>query len=380
MANHELIILDDIFPYLLSSFRIAEFNAVLKYFASAVVFTSGKKYRILGKKRSFNDVFSEYKKSYPEHAHQIFRYHPKRNVSARLCYLMFLNNADFFLDYLSTFSIPFVLELYPGGGFRLGEEESDRKLMRVTSSPLLLKVIATQRVTFNYLLNKRFCTPDQVEFVYGGVLPVERLPFKFEQKRFYSSDKDWLNICFVAHKYMSQGRDKGYDVFINVAHILAPIAPDVHFHVVGPFDAEDVDISDIKTRLTFHGSHSTDFFPDFYAGMDLILSPNAPHILSPGAFDGFPTGACVEAGLCGVAVFACDELGLNPFINGEELVIIPRNATSIADIIMKYRNEPELLYRIARNGQRRFCEAFSAECQVAPRIRILESLLAREIC
>lgn len=293
---------------------------------------------------------------------------------------MFLNNADFFLDYLSAFSIPFVLELYPGGGFRLGEEESDRKLKRVTSSPLLRKVIATQKVTFEYLLDKRFCTPDQVEFVYGGVLPAERLPFKLEQKRYFPSCKDRLDICFVAHKYMSQGRDKGYDVFIDVAHILAPIAPDVHFHVVGPFDEEDIDVAGIKTRLTFHGSHPTDFFPDFYSGMDLILSPNAPHILSPGAFDGFPTGACVEAALCGVAVFACDELGLNPFINGEELVIIPRNATSIADIVMKYRNDPELLYRIALNGQRRFCEAFSAESQMDPRIRILESVLDRERC
>ena len=76
-------------------------------------------------------------------------------------------------------------------------------------------------------------------------------------------------------------------------------------------------------QVKFYGAQRTEFFPSFYSQMDLILAPNIPFTLLPGAFDGFPPGGCIEAGLSGVAVFCTDVLNQNiAFKDGEELVIV----------------------------------------------------------
>ena len=108
---------------------------------------------------------------------------------------------------------------------------------------------------------------------------------------------------------MPRGVDKGYDRFIATARILRGRHPEVRFHVVGNFTEEDVEITDLHDCITFYGHRFTPFFPDFTRRMDIILSPNIPFMFKPGAFDGFPTGCCIEAALCGTAVFASDELG-----------------------------------------------------------------------
>ena len=71
------------------------------------------------------------------------------------------------MDYLERARIPFVFELYPGGGFRLDEANSDAHLERVVSSPMFRKVIVTQNVTRDYLLRKKFCRKDEIEFIFG---------------------------------------------------------------------------------------------------------------------------------------------------------------------------------------------------------------------
>lgn len=373
--NHDIIILDDIFPLLLSSFRVTEFNAILQRFERAAVYSSGSNFKALGGKRIFADVHSEYASLYSDYSQRVHRFHHQQDVKAQLCYIMFLNNVSFFYDFLLKYNIAYVLELYPGGGFLLNDKGSDLKLKTVLSSPLLRKVIVTQKATYDYLVVKQFCTPEKIEFIFGVVLPCDLLTGTPRPKRYFPQNKSRMDICFVAHKYMEKGRDKGYDVFIEVAHILADSVHNVFFHVVGPYDEKDIDITKLKHHLTFYGSRTTEFFPEFYAGMDIILSPNAPDVLNPGAFDGFPTGACVEAGLCGSAVFACDELGLNPFVDGEELVIIPRDPRSIAEMITRYLQAPELLYKVSQRGRNRFSEVFSMESQMAPRIKVLENVL-----
>jgi len=374
--KHELVVIDDIFPLKLSPFRLVEYSHILANIPGSAVYSSGKSFFVLGDNKSFKQVHEEYSQSNPDAAQRVFEFNKSTKISAHLCYVTFLNNAHDNLKYLRSLGIPFVLELYPGGGFKLNDKRSDKRLKRVTNSPLFKKVIVTQEVTSKYLINKGFCLPEQIEFVFGGVFPAEQLTKELRPKRYFPRDKEHLDICFVAHKYMERGRDKGYDVFIEVAHMLAKLLSEVSFHVVGPFDATDIDISLIENRITFHGSRTTDFFPTFYAGMDIILSPNAPDILSPGAFDGFPTGACIEAALCGTVIFACDLMELNPFRDGEEIVIIPRDPSEICRMILEYAEKPELLYQIARNSQNRFQETFSIEKQMAPRLQILKQLLS----
>jgi len=101
-------------------------------------------------------------------------------------------------------------------------------------------------------------------------------------------------------------------------------------------------------------------------------------VLSKEAFDGFPTGSCVEAGLRKVAVFCTDELKLNNyFIDNEEIVIIPHDADRIVRMIEAFYKKPAKLRSIAEKGAAKMREVDSCERQMLPRIKLLESEMCK---
>jgi glycosyltransferase involved in cell wall biosynthesis len=371
----DLAIFDDSFPHLLSAFRIAEFNTYLAEFPATEVHTTCVTCGMEG--ATYGDVAEDYMALFPEYAGRVVQYDPRRIVRARMAYMIFAHNAAFFLDAINRNRLPFVYTLYPGGGMQLNTSEGDTRLSRVMSSPWFRKVIVTQRVTHDYLLERKFCRPDQMEFVYGGVVPSDRIARTPPPRLKHRKTKATFDVCFVSNKYMARGVDKGYDVFIEVAKSLARTAGDIRFHVIGPFDGLDIDVSRIADRIRFYGFQRTDFFPAFYAGMDVILSPNVPFVLGPGYFDGFPTGCCIEAGMCGVAVLCTDELGLNvAFKDGEEIVIVPRNVEAICGRVLAFYRDEAALDEMSRKTQVAFRRVFDLSNQMAPRIRLLRVVLA----
>jgi hypothetical protein len=381
--SHELVILDDIFPHSLSAFRIAEYNAYLEAFPTTRVYSTASVFSLIGEKRDLAAVIEEYEGIYPHLQHRVFPYPPEINWNGKLIYSVFLNNIFSSLDLVEKYHVPFMFTLYPGGGFRLNEYESDTKLQQVCQSPYFQKVIVTQQVTYDYLIQKKFCTADQIQLIYGVVLPIDRLQQQPFPKQQWGVDKVTFDLCFVAHKYTEQGFDKGFDTFIKVALLLSQKQP-IHFHVVGNFslqdiDKMDVDISELDGKLHFYGQRTTDFFPEFYAGMDIILSPNRAFVLAPGAFDGFPTGACVEAGLCGVGMFCRDPLNLNIALKEqEEVVILPEADEAIATLILSYYRHPTALYQLAQNGRAALSQIFSLENQIQPRIKLISQVDQRD--
>lgn len=368
----DLIILDNIFPHLLSAFRVAEFNAYLAAYKNAFVYSTGAAFPAIGETRSFREVCDEYERYYPELSGRAVKFDRTIRIEARLIYFVFLQNAYAFMDTLRHSGTPFVFTLYPGGGFLVDQPQTDETLRRVCSLPNLRKIITTQKLSHQYLIERQFLDPERVEFIYGGVFPSSRLAQAAVTRKFYRQDKQTLDICFVAFKYMARGVDKGYDVFVEVARKLSRAHDDIVFHVVGSFDESDIDVSELQGRIKFYGLKTTDFFPQFYAGMDMILAPNVPFVLIPGAFDGFPTGGCIEAGLCGVAVFCTDVLNQNvAFKEGEEIVIVPRDADEICELINTYYQDYERLVRLARRGQEAFTKIFAIETQLEKRLGIL---------
>jgi len=266
----DLAVFDDLFPHPLSAFRLAEYNAYLARFSSCRVYSTGSTLPAISKNQTLNEVLDEYAGNFPR-----------------------------FKDRVS---------LYPGGGLQLRNQECDEILKRVCSSKNFRKVITTQKVTRDYLLQNGIGAAEDIEFIYGGAFPCHANGNEQKEKQRFGKSKDTFDLCFVAHKYMPQGRDKGYDLFVATAKKLARSCPQSRFHVVGPFSKEDLDVAELNDRISFHGSQKPEFFGGFYDRMDMILSPNGSFILHPGAFDGFPTGCCIEAGMCGVAVMATDDL------------------------------------------------------------------------
>jgi glycosyltransferase involved in cell wall biosynthesis len=365
--KERLIILDDFFPSLATAFRIAEINSILTHFESAVVYSTCPD----------RQVFQEYADSYPEFANRVRKFHPLRRLKGSGAYVIFLNNIISYLDYLEKAQLPFVFELYPGGGFYLDDAASDAHLKRVVESPMFRKVIVTQSVTRDYLLSKKFCGEKEIEFVFGVVVLSGALGRAHGHRARYGLNKKSLDICFVANKYTPPVVYKGYDRFVACARILARRFPEAHFHVVGTFTEDDVELGDLRDRITFYGHQLTSFFPEFYSEMDLIVSPNMPFVARPGSFDGFPTGSCVEAALCGAAMFVSDELKMNQgrLKEGEEVVIISCEPEDIAETVGRYIVDPSLIAGLAQNGQRAIEELFAVDVQMGPRLKVLSDLL-----
>ena len=366
--NHGLVIIDDYFPCRATAFRVAEFNRIFDQFEDAVLYSTYKD----------RASFSSYAKCYPQFAKRVQKFHPARDLKGSGAYLVFLNNTFGHLELLEKSRLPFVFELYPGGGFYLNDVVSDGHLRRVFASNMFRKVIVTQSITRDYLLHNNFCTEQQIELIFGVVVLSNILNNDTNKRPQFGIDKGTVDICLVANKYTPRGVDKGYDRFIACAEILSARNPQTRFHIVGDFTEKDIEIRGPLQRLvTFYGLRMTSFFPQFYAKMDLILSPNVPFQVAPGAFDGFPTGCCIEAALCGTALFVCDELNLNNgrFEEGKEIVIIPRDPDLIAEIIERYINNPEELKQLGANGQRAVKTLFDLEVQMTPRLRILSELL-----
>ena len=215
-----------------------------------------------------------------------------KDTVPKLAYITFLHNAWQMLSALAERKIPFVLQLYPGGGFEPNVEASDEKLMAIAHSPLCRKILVTQNLSRDYLLDKIKCDPAKIELIYGGVYDT-RNDFDFSRdKQRFGTHKDTVDICFVAHRYGNDTKKKGYDQFVAVAQALSERYEQVRFHVVGDYTPDQIPLGAAEKTIALHGEQPNTFFREFYAPMDMIPSVDRPMEAGKGAFDGFHTGAC----------------------------------------------------------------------------------------
>lgn len=361
-TRKSVAILDDFFPNLLTAFRVAEYNWYLERFPGLVIYSTNP---------DFDVVHAGYAKSYPQYADRVKPYGKSSLDGCAFVYMNFLNNAAYFLPALTAKKIPFLMTLYPGGGFGLNEAESDAKLDMVLHSPLLRGIIATQPITLDYLVTKNCSVP--VHDIYGVAAHPMYLhnadrPFR-EAPKFGSS-----SICFVAERYMPQGANKGYPQFVAAAQVLIREFPALRFSVVGSFGLSDVPLSnELKAVITFHGLLPTHRLKEFFFTQDIIISPNRPFLLHPGNFDGFPTGCCVEASLCGVAVICSDELKLNRYYtSGEDMIICEPTREAIVTAVENLVRNTDQLRRIGEAGRLVSQQVFDPEQQLGQRALLLE--------
>ena len=377
--DFSLIILDDVFPSIYSPFRYEEYTKYFLNIKSVYAFSTGLSLHALSEKRKMEEVIEEFYEKFPQLKERVYELNNDninkiKGVKNKVAIVTFLQNMQNNLEIIEKYKIPFIFTLYPGGGFILNDKESDEKLKRICKSKYFKKVIVTQDIVNNYLLDKNICNKDKIEFIYGIVTPKEILNNNIENKRYYEVNKDTLDICFVAHKYSDRGIDKGYDLFIESAKKLAK-HKNIKFHVIGGFDESDIDVTELKDKIKFYGIKPSDWLRNFYKEMDIIISPNRPFILSKGSFDGFPTGSCTEAMVNGVLLICTDELNLNvKFKNSRDLIIIKPTMEDIVREVEMLYNNPNKLINIAKCGQEKCKKIYSEESQVTPRIKLIKRI------
>ena len=315
----DLVVFDDAYPHPQSAFRREEFDTYLREFPQSAIYSTGAAFSFFKNSPPVETVMRDVIRSHPALANRVVKMEGVPAVSASLGYCVFAGNTWHHLSVFEDNKIPFVFTLYPGGMLLLDDAKSDARLKRIFASPMFRRVITTQRLTSDYIISKNLVPGDKVDFIYGVVTPQaslrEAATVVPDRKR-YGFGKESLDICFVAHKYMKNGRDKGYDVFLDVARKLIETAPECRFHVVGGFGPDDIPIDGLEHCITFYGGRSPDWFSDFYKDKDAILLANVPFVLLKGAFDGFPTGCGSDAMLHGVALFCTDPLESEHRIRG----------------------------------------------------------------
>lgn len=379
LKKTDLLIFDDIFPHPVSGFRFEEFTVLLNTLKKSKIIVEPSAYRIVG---TPVEIHKQHIKEF-EVQHKALKNKIKLkrgfvNTNAKLFYCIFINNIFRNLSWLEKYKIPFVFTLYPGGGFQLNEITSDNKLKNVFLSPMFRKVIVTQKITHDYLIEKKLCPPEKIEFIFGGVVPQVSLNKDLREKKTYLINKNTFDICFCAAKYTSKGVDKGYDVFIDFAIELSKQYDFVRFHVIGGFTDEDIDIFSIKDKIKFYGYQNFDSLGAIYKNMDALISPNKAFILGKGAFDGFPLGTVVEAVLNGVVALITDELKQNyTFVPDVDLILIESKKESIIKYVTDLIENPEKLYAISENGRLKFEKVYSNEIQMLPRIALLQNEIAK---
>lgn len=375
--GRQIAVLDDIFPQPLSAFRFEEFVSYLDLLPKLQVYADGRVFPLIGETRSIGEAIADHVKTYPHHSGRILPLSNNALPDGALAYTVFADNVHFYLHQIEQGRMPFAFTLYPGGGFRLGQPETDQRLTQVFGSPWFRRVIATQPITRDYLLANKLCPPEQIIYIFGCVIARSAFDAPDAKLRFGFAKKG-VDICFVAARYTPLGTDKGYDLFVETANQLCAAQVDARFHVVGNFDASVIDLGSAATRFRFYGLRQREFFRDFYRHMDLVLAPTRPSVRAAGAFDGFPTAACVEAGLQEVTVVCSDELKLNrAFVDGTDIVIIRPALTNIVDRLMQLIGDPERIAAIGESGRKRMTEVFNREVQIKPRVDMLR-LLANE--
>ncbi len=371
----DLAVIDDVFPHEQSNFRYEEYLQIFKNIKNSYVFNTSQSLEFFNESDS-EGIIINFKRKYPKYDNRLMRIEDLKFYIPKLYYCVFLNNA-----FYSTVEIaeknkrPFIFTLYPGGGFGINNKDSDKKLKRVINSPSFLKVIVTQKNTYNYLIKKNFCPKEKIIFIYGVVTPLDKLNNEITDKIYYGEGKKYLDICFVAHRYTKFGEDKGYNVFLDTARLLSSRNINVRFHVVGNYNKSTLPANGIK-NIKFYGPQNPEFFNEFYKKIDIILSPNVPNKIYEGSFDGFPTASCTDAALNNVAMFCSDFLHLNiKFKDKFDLVIINNDSKKIASTIEYYYNNPKEIIKISKNGSQKVKEIYSYKKQIVPRIKILKSCI-----
>lgn len=385
----------DRFPHTYG-FLLQQFQTYLREFPDARAYSFGRKVMEPFGGHHFGEAMERWSPGFPTEAARVHQLVPELDDPARpgesrlvrvrlaegrfrkpaLAHNIFAMNADLFRPLYETLGIPFTFTLNPGGGFRLDDPYSDDRLRRVFDSKWFRRVIVTYPLTRDYIMARLGVPEAVIELIPGTIVLEGTLMRHLGPKRRLGEHKDTLDICFAGMRYTPRGTDKGYDRFIAACGLLVELFPHLRVHVVGDFTPDMVDVSALAGRIAFHGKQDQRWMAGFFAGMDAILSPNIPGQITKGAFDGFPVTTCIEAAMCGVALFASDPMGLNfALTDGVDYVAIDVEPRRLAEQMEPWLADPARLYALAEAGRHTVRRVWGEAAQMGPRVALFRRLL-----
>lgn len=360
LFNYNLVILDDAFPNKKSLFRYIEYKYLLDNIPKSIVYSTGDAYPLL-------DKTSNFKNDLQTLGLRVEKFRFRRRIKSKLVYCNFLHLTCFFLEYIELNDLPFVFTLYPGGSFKLNDQITINNLNEITSSKNFRKVIVTQKITYDLLVNYTNCPINKIQFIYGVVTKeVESL-----NEKYISKSDNKLNCCFISNLYTTNGLDKGYDVFLKCAKELSSY-PKFQFNVIG--HGYDYNLAEFE-HIKYLGPLDMEELDEALSKMDVVISYNRPNILAKGSFDGFPTGGVIQGALNGCLMLVNDPLDQNVYFENNKDIVICNDSTKFTSILVELNDHPDRLKFISENGRKKSMEIFGEEFQLKSRIELIRNLI-----
>lgn len=368
--SNQILIFDDFLPSALSPWRSFEFNEICNEFPQSKIKVDLSSYHYYNSNKTYKENYSILKELYPSLVNKLFKLNFFNIINSKLGYVLFYNNIKKYHLVFIENKINYFFTLYPGGGFQLYNSNISDSLRIICSSSYFKGVIVNQHITKEYLLNEGICGFDKIHLFHGIPLNLKIYDSQIiGDKDFYGK----IKILFMANKYTKDGTDKGFPAFVEFANKVIKSNIDIEFHIIGDFGESDIQEVSIINYFKFHGQLSEQNFGNVLNETQLIISPNIPFILSPGAFDGFPLGTSVTAGYFNNAMFLTDyfsESEKEAWIDGRHFIKILPDADQIFESVFPYLLDREKLMSLAYNGKNKIMEHYSFKKQIEPRIKL----------
>lgn len=360
-----LALFDNQFPNPASKFQNDEFCEILKEIKSS--FIASKMHDFLG--QSLADRIASIEGEYPCFRDRWIEYagrFPRRGG----VYTNFVAQAFSIIKDVESSESRLGFTLYPGGYFSMSSAGVAGWMRRIVDSKSFEWVISTQPVTTSYLKDLGLEVGRNLFEILGHFDIQES-----EGSRAVHDGSRPLRVVFAAHRYAPGGLDKGFDVFARVASKLR--GTDFEFHCIGGFSDIDVPDDCRPESIIFHGWVNSSALPKILSAMDVYVSPNRPGVLWEGAFDGFPLATAVTAGKAGCALVMSDPLNLSfgRFVDGVHYLRVRADVVDVCDRLVFLRRDVDRLEHMRAQGSARCFDLYSPQCQLHPRLRLLERLI-----
>jgi hypothetical protein len=370
--KNNIVIFDDFLPSSLSPWRSYEFHEIAKNFQKVKIICDGTTFQNYNQGKSFKENFKLLIEQYPFFKNVISKSKKDSNVKANLAYMLFYNNIKKHFAYIEENKIPFAFTLYPGGGFVFNDNTINENLKKICNSNLFKGVIVNQYVTKEYLIENAITVEDKITLISGVSLNLNG-DFKSVEK-----DNSVIKIVFFANKYTVGGKDKGFDFFQEIVFQLFENKQNILPIVIGNFSDDDLEIKELRNKIIFKGVLNEVAYQKELETTHVLISPNKPNILAPGAFDGFPLSTAVAASLANNVLFLTDHFNESEKIGFMDTIDYFKLTNSLEDnviLIKKVISNMSLMKEISQNGKNKILNLYNFNNQIQPRIEFLKKCL-----
>jgi glycosyltransferase involved in cell wall biosynthesis len=274
---------------------------------------------------------------------------------------------------LGTIRKPFSLTLYPDEGWQPESPDSLRKLDKILNHPGFKTVLCTQYTTLDFVRSK-FGNDNRIKFLHGVALSLPSAQF-VKARRGCRANTDRLKILIGGRMNTeSLKRQKGFFIALDAARILKRSSLPFSLTVVGtePGLKPPTELADTCKFIPFLNSNN---YQELLLETDIFWSPNSGW-RDNGSFDGFPTGAAIEAGASGCVVITSDTLGEHVHTG------LPQGALELSDLSGESFAERTIALADTEKLEQRknraidfFQEKYSADQQMPVRLSMIQALL-----